>query len=283
MPKIVGTKVLDRLLGAMDLKFCILFSSMTSLMGSAGQSDYTAANAYLDAYAARRAQQERQVTSVNWPAWKETGMAVDYQVDDSFVTFASVTNDMAWDYLNDAIYQQVYGVVPGNLNFSALQRVMDSNPVRLSEGVRRSLERFKRKQSNTQQEQGSLSMENVTILGKGADEYTQTEKVVATIYAAILRLKEIDIYESFNSQGGDSMLSTEALNVLNREFGNILDVSDMFTYTTAAEMAEYIDSKIAPATQKKEQSFEGMMQMLEEGEIEIDKMLDYFDDSSEDN
>lgn len=283
MPKIVGTKVLDRLLGAMDLKFCILFSSMTSLMGSAGQSDYTAANAYLDAYAARRAQQERQVTSVNWPAWKETGMAVDYQVDDSFVTFASVTNDMAWDYLNDAIYQQVYGVVPGNLNFAALQRVMDSNPVRLSEGVRRSLERFKRKQSNTQQEQGSLSMENVTILGKSAEEYTQTEKVVATIYAAILRLKEIDIYESFNSQGGDSMLSTEALNVLNREFGNILDVSDMFTYTTAAEMAEYIDSKIAPATQKKEQSFEGMMQMLEEGEIEIDKMLDYFDDSSEDN
>ncbi len=283
MPKIVGTKVLDSLVGSMDLQFCILFSSMTALMGSAGQSDYTAANCYLDAYAASRVLQQRQVTALNWPAWKETGMAVDYQVDDSYVTFASVTNDMAWEYLTDAISQQIYGVVPGNVNFGALQRVLESTPVRLSEGVRRSLERFKRKQSNAQQEQGSLSMENVTILGKGAEEYTQTEKAVATIYAGVLRLKEIDIYESFNSQGGDSMLSTEALNVLNREFGNILDVSDMFTYTTAAEMAEYIDSKLAPVDQTKDNGLEGMIQMLEEGEIEIDKMLDYFDASSEDN
>lgn len=283
MPKIVGTKVLDSLVGAMDLRFFILFSSMTALMGSAGQSDYTAANAYLDAYAAERVREQKLVTAINWPAWKETGMAVDYQVDDSFVTFASVTNDMAWEYLCDAISQQIYGVVPGNLNFGALQRVMESTPVRLSEGVRRSLERFKRKQSNAQQEQGSLAMEHVTILGKGAEEYTQTEKAVATIYAGVLRLKEIDIYESFNSQGGDSMLSTEALNVLNKEFGNILDVSDMFTYTTAAEMAEYIDSKLTPAAQAKDSSVEGMIQMLEGGEIEIDKMLDYFDASSDDN
>ncbi len=283
MPKIVGTKVLDSLVGAMDLRFFILFSSMTSLMGSAGQSDYTAANAYLDAYAAERVRLQRQVTALNWPAWKETGMAVDYQVDDSFVTFASLTNDMAWEYLCDAISQQIYGVVPGNLNFAALQRVMESSPVRLSEGVSRSFERFKRKQSNAQQEQGSLAMDNVTILGKGADEYTPTEKAVATIYAGVLRLKEIDIYESFNSQGGDSMLSTEALNVLNKEFGNVLDVSDMFTYTTAAEMAEYIDSKLAPTTQTKDSSVEGMLQMLEGGEIEIDKMLDYFDASSEEN
>ncbi len=283
MPKIVGTKVLDSLVGSMELRFFILFSSMTALMGSAGQSDYTAANAYLDAYAAERVRQQRLVTALNWPAWKETGMAVDYQVDDSFVTFASLTNDMAWEYLCDAISQQIYGVVPGNVNFGALQRVMESTPVRLSEGVRRSFERFKRKQNNAQQEQGSLSMENVTILGKGAEEYTQTEKAVATIYAGVLRLKEIDIYESFNSQGGDSMLSTEALNVLNKEFGNILDVSDMFTYTTAAEMAEYIDSKLAPAAQAKDSSVEGMINMLEGGEIEIDKMLDYFDASSEDN
>ncbi len=282
-PKTIGTKVLDSLVGEMDLSFFILFSSMTALMGSAGQSDYTAANAYLDAYAAQRQQQNRQVTALNWPAWKETGMAVDYQVDDKFVTFASVTNDMAWSYLMDAISQQICGVVPGNLNLGALQRVMESHPVRLSESVRKSLERYKRKQNNAQQEQGSLAVENVTILGKGPEEYTQTEMAVATIYAGVLRLQEIDIYESFNSQGGDSMLSTEALNVLNKEFGNILDVSDMFTYTTAAEMAEYIDSKLRPTADAKEDRVEGMIQKLAEGDIEIDKVLDYFDNASEDN
>ncbi|MBE6927018.1 MAG: SDR family NAD(P)-dependent oxidoreductase [Ruminococcaceae bacterium] len=283
LPKTLGTKILDSLLGEMDLRVCVLFSSMTSLMGSAGQSDYTAANAYLDAYAARRKLLNRQITALNWPAWKETGMAVDYQIDDSFVTFASLTNDAAWEYLNDAISQQIFGVVPGNVNLGALQRVMDTHPVRLSEGVRKSLERFKRKQSNTQQDQGSVSVENVTILGKGAEEYTATEKAVAMIYAGVLRLKEIDIYESFNSQGGDSMLSTEALNVLNREFGNILDVSDMFTYTTAAEMAEYIDSKVAPTQKAADTGVEGILEKLEAGDIELDKMLDYFEEASEEN
>lgn len=282
-PKTIGTKVLDSLVGEMDLSFFILFSSMTALMGSAGQSDYTAANAYLDAYAAQRQHQGRQVTALNWPAWKETGMAVDYQVDDKFVTFASVTNDQAWNYLTDAISQQICGVVPGNLNLGALQRVLKTTPVRLSEGVRKSLERFKRKQSGAMPEQGSLSMENVTITGKSSDKYTPTELAVAAIYAGVLRLKEIDIYESFNSQGGDSMLSTEALNVLNKEFGNILDVSDMFTYTTAAEMAEYIDSKLAPAKDTKDAGVEDIIQRLAEGDIEIDKMLDYFDNASEDN
>jgi len=103
------------------------------------------------------------------------------------------------------------------------------------------------------------------------------------IYAGVLRLKEIDIYESFNSQGGDSMLSTEALNVLNREFGNILDVSDMFTYTTAAEMAEYIDSKVAPTQKAADTGVEGILEKLEAGDIELDKMLDYFEEASEEN
>ncbi len=280
-PKILGTKVLDTLVGEMDLSFFILFSSMTTLMGSAGQSDYTAANSYLDAYAAQRQHQKRQVTSLNWPAWKETGMAVDYQVDDNFATFASVTNDVAWNYLMDAISQQICGVVPGNLNLAALHRLDESRPVRLSESVRKSLERYRRKQRNTQQEQGSLSMDSVTIVGKGNGEYTKTEQVVATIYAGVLRLKEIDIYESFNSQGGDSMLSTEALNVLNKEFGNILDVSDMFTYTTAAEMAEYIDSKLAPEAKTKDTGVDDMIQKLAEGDIELDTMLDYFEEAAD--
>lgn len=283
-PKTLGTKVLDTLVGEMDLSFFILFSSMTAIIGSAGQSDYTTANAYLDSYAAQRQLQKRQITAVNWPAWSETGMAVDYQVDDNFAVFASVTNDQAWNYLTDAISQQIIGVVPGNLNYAALQNLMETHPIRLSEGVRKSLERFKRKQHGSGQEHNSRAIEDITITGKGSDEYTHTELVVAAIYAGVLRLKEIDIYESFNSQGGDSMLSTEAQNALNREFGNIVDVSDMFTYTTAAEMAEYIDSKLASTQSVNETAgVDGIIQKLAEGDIGIDKMMDYFADASEDN
>ena len=56
----------------------VLFSSVSSIIGLPGQIDYTAANAFLDAYAikANRAGDTRALV-VNWNAWQEVGMAVD--------------------------------------------------------------------------------------------------------------------------------------------------------------------------------------------------------------
>jgi polyketide synthase PksN len=81
------------------------------------------------------------------------------------------------------------------------------------------------------------------ILGKDAKEYTATEKEVALIYAAVLDLTEIDIFENFNAMGGDSIIASEVLKLLNDRYDNLLNISDMFTYSTVTDMAEHIDQK----------------------------------------
>ena len=53
-PKIQGTMVLQQALGNSMLDFLLLFSSISSLAPPAGQVDYAAANAFLDAFAAAR-------------------------------------------------------------------------------------------------------------------------------------------------------------------------------------------------------------------------------------
>ncbi len=75
LPKVAGTIHLDRLLQE-PLDFFILFSSIASSLGLPGQVDYTAANAFLDAFAVDRASRAPGRTVViNWNAWRDIGMA----------------------------------------------------------------------------------------------------------------------------------------------------------------------------------------------------------------
>ncbi|WP_394829001.1 SDR family NAD(P)-dependent oxidoreductase [Pendulispora albinea] len=75
-PKIEGTLRLDAALDGEPVDFFVVFSSLTTVVGRFGQIDYTAANAFLDAFAqARMARTGRSTTAIDWGAWESVGMA----------------------------------------------------------------------------------------------------------------------------------------------------------------------------------------------------------------
>ncbi|MYL96615.1 SDR family NAD(P)-dependent oxidoreductase [Novosphingobium sp. FGD1] len=75
-PKVAGTLALEAALAGHSPRFMLLFSSISAFAGIAGQVDYAAANAFLDAYAqARRGDPLTRVQSVGWSQWAEVGMA----------------------------------------------------------------------------------------------------------------------------------------------------------------------------------------------------------------
>ncbi|WP_285529980.1 type I polyketide synthase [Streptomyces lavendulae] len=75
--KTAGAANLDALLGDTELDAFVLFSSMTGTWGSAGQSAYAAANAYLDGLAQQRRSRGLTATSIAWGPWAETGIAAE--------------------------------------------------------------------------------------------------------------------------------------------------------------------------------------------------------------
>ncbi|RZU51657.1 acyl transferase domain-containing protein [Krasilnikovia cinnamomea] len=75
-PKVTGSVVLRDLARSLPgVRFLVFFSSRAALNGLVGSADYAAANAYQDALAMSDADPELLTLSVNWPAWRNTGMA----------------------------------------------------------------------------------------------------------------------------------------------------------------------------------------------------------------
>jgi acyl transferase domain-containing protein len=74
-PKLKGAWNLHLASAGLPLDCFVLYSSLASLLGSAGQSNYAAGNAFLDALAHMRRAQSLAALSVNWGAWGGAGMA----------------------------------------------------------------------------------------------------------------------------------------------------------------------------------------------------------------
>lgn len=83
-PKVHGTIVLDELTRDSGLDFFVVCSSISTVLGPAGQVDYVSANAFLNAFAERRRLlvPDSHTMAIGWGVWQEVGMGarISYQL-----------------------------------------------------------------------------------------------------------------------------------------------------------------------------------------------------------
>lgn len=260
-PKITGTWNLAQLTRNDDLDFMLLHSSNVTDAGEPGQSCYMAANAFLDAYTDYLNAQGRHTYTVNWVAWKETGMAHKQGTNVDTVTKA-ITNRDATNALNQLLRSKPQRVVIGQFNeqVDLVPLLKHSrNAVAPSFTAKIYKESYKRQIGDAEapilvepaplpivQEasQASPSGKEIKLTGKMEGIYTPVEKQIGKIYCDILGHEEADIYEGFFEMGGDSILLTEMHDTIDKLYPNIVKIADLFEFDSIHSLSEYITPRI---------------------------------------
>lgn len=263
--------------------FVLLYSSTTAITAGEGQSDYAAANAFMDAYAAS----QNKVYAINWPSWAEVGMAADYGIGDENSPFSVIAPEQAFAKM-EAIFaaseqQTLNGIIPGDVNADVLAEELHHLPIALVPELETLLKR-----AASQNTEASVDDVDIDIRGKSEEDLTETEITLAKVYAAVLGLSEIDIFTNFQDMGGNSIIATHLLKVIEEYFPGMVDISDVFSYPAIDVMAENIDekrgveSKPASASDNgvsndeapAEKDWDNMLDSVVDGEGSIDDLLD---------
>jgi len=266
--KVTGTVNLLRSLDPQTLDFALLYSSITALTAGEGQGDYAAANAFMDAVASAYP----NIFAINWSSWAEVGMAAAFGVDDALSPFEVLTPEVAFSRMEAVLSQPgIATVIPADINAAVLAQEVNRLPFVLAPEFANRINREAATRENL-----AIDVSEIDIRGKSEEELSEIETTLAKIYGAVLGLKEIDVFTNFLDMGGNSIIATHLLKVVEEYFPGQVDISDIFSYPSIDVMAEYLQQKNGVKSEAKEEEtdWEAMLDNLTQGQDSVDKLME---------
>lgn len=246
-PKVQGAWNLHQLTLAHKLPLFVSFSSLASLLGTAGQSSYAAANAFLDALALHRRAAGLSGLSINWGPWGEVGMAARLDAeqqarfealgigristDSAFNSMAKLLSDDLQGQLGVlAMEWQHYGQTHSSPFLSNVM-VADANT---DEGVAPVSEQL---QQVANSERKPLLM-----------------RVLVDVVTDVLHLSrdEVAPRERLFNLGVDSMIALDMKNRLQNLLGLPLSSTLLFDYPTIEALTDYFLEALSPVLESKQ-------------------------------
>ncbi|MFJ6677441.1 SDR family NAD(P)-dependent oxidoreductase, partial [Actinosynnema sp. NPDC091369] len=244
-PKARAAWHLHELTRHLDLSAFVLFSSASGVLGSPGQANYAAANAFLDALAVHRRALGLPAVSLAWGYWAEasgmTGHLSD--ADRRRLTRAGVvplTTEHALDLFDAALAADRAAVAPVALDLPALART-PALPSALRGLV-------SRKQAKRPVHLGALA-DRLRSLPE-AEQVAAVLDVVTANTATVLGHASpdaIDTRQPFKDLGFDSLTAVELRNRLGTATGLRLPATVTFDHPTPARLAEFLRDEVVGA------------------------------------
>ncbi len=244
-PKAEAARHLHELTAGSELSAFVLFSSVAALVGSPGQGNYAAANAYLDALAAHRRAEGLPATSLAWGLWADAGMAGE--LDEAAVARWARTGIAA---------------IPTDLGLELFDRAQQADdallaPVRVDQGALRAQARagtlsallrgLVRAPARPDTGTTSLSLGQRLAGVPAAERHKIALELVRAQVAGVLGHESgsaIEPDRAFKELGFDSLAAVELRNRLTRASGVRLPSTLVFNYPTSDAVAGLLLTKV---------------------------------------
>lgn len=226
--------------------FIAHFSSVASVFPAPGQADYAAANYYLDNLARSQSGGRCHVLALDWVAWKEIGMAVDYGTNGDTM-FKALPTAVGLAVLDAGLRTRRSRLFAGEVNYTGdLIHLLRSYDVGLSADIEATMERHMhahqaRLAKATEKIRSTVAAVEVTPEGRDDGEYTDTERSVAQCLALAFGYDRIDVEADFFDLGGDSLMAAAVANSISVVHEVPYDVADLLADRTIAEIAYHVE------------------------------------------
>jgi amino acid adenylation domain-containing protein len=258
VPKMHGLLVMDRVLGGLDLDFCVITSSLSAILGGPQLGAYAAANAFMDGFARSRAGTQPWM-SLNWDGWRFE--------DGTHTTTGAIRLYMKPDEAISA-FRRLLAII------DVPQLLISSGdlPARWDEWVaRRSVEVTA---NLPEHERPELEQSFVAPVD-------ETEQRVAEVWGQMLGIERIGVHDNFFELGGDSLLAMQLVSRLRTEMGVDVSAAAVLDAPTVAELTRKLtgqleqpaepDRSVDLLQQVKQMSAEEKQQLLAEARQSVTK------------
>jgi NADP-dependent 3-hydroxy acid dehydrogenase YdfG/acyl carrier protein len=260
-PKVAGSQALAEVLREVPLDFIALFSSTTSVTGGgAGQVDYCAANAFLDAFAQSDPLPGCLVSAIDWGEWTYNGWTTGLQnYDQGSVDFFTeyratygVSFEQGWQTLQRVLASGQRHVVISTQDFPTIVKMSRRSSIASHQATvkkaRDALGRAPRPELSTAY----------------TEPQTETEQAIAGVWQEALGLEQVGVHDNFFELGGNSLIGMEII----AEVRKALDIPYLpphllYEAPTVATLAE-----AAAATQGTDQAADSPDQTSRSAEAE---------------
>ncbi|MCL4267602.1 MAG: SDR family NAD(P)-dependent oxidoreductase, partial [Anaerolineae bacterium] len=228
-PKAYGLLVLEKVLAGRQLDFCVLFSSLSSILGGLGFAAYTAANAFIDAFVHQHNQQHAQWWScVNWDTWQIVADA-----------HAGLGATVAQFEMQPAEALQALTRVIANGPVTQLVNSTGDLEARLDQWVRM-LSIHAGKPAGSQ----ASTHPRPDLMTAYAPPTNETETIIGGIWEQVLGIAPIGIHDNFLELGGHSLMAMEVLSQLRHRFQVHLPLTLLFEAPTVQQTALAVELAI---------------------------------------